>query len=366
MASGPAPDSNRVPRSQQIAGVLRERIRTSHEPGDRLSSEVKFAEEFGVSTLTIREALAFLVQEGRVVRRRGSGTYVAETAQAEFVAILTQLDTIHQNTSYFFQLLTQQVCDQARAQGLPYRLYHGYGNTDVTPLDSFGEAGSNLVGAINDGDVRGIIALNADARGRWHAVAKDRGLPLVGHGRVYDHSVRISNADLAQQGVEYLHNCGRRRLALIGWGGPIVSAPFREALDTFGLAARDAWIRVDRHPCGPGAGYHSLQEIWAAAGRKPDGLVVTDEVLFDSAVPAILELGISVPDDLMVIRHANRGMGGFAPFPVARLEIDPAAIASGMLGLYRELADHGTAQPPHRLVLPKLVVEQADTADASP
>ncbi|WP_408954477.1 GntR family transcriptional regulator [Natroniella sp. ANB-PHB2] len=48
------------------------------QPGDRLSSEAKLAENFGVSRATLREALRVLEKEGKVNRRQGVGTFITE------------------------------------------------------------------------------------------------------------------------------------------------------------------------------------------------------------------------------------------------------------------------------------------------
>src|SRR5690554_1844772 len=48
------------------------------EVGDALPSERRLAEELGVSRPTLRAAIDRLVAEGRLERRHGSGTYVAE------------------------------------------------------------------------------------------------------------------------------------------------------------------------------------------------------------------------------------------------------------------------------------------------
>jgi GntR family transcriptional regulator len=58
------------PVYQQVADDLRGRIRGG-EFGQHLPAEADLAHEYGVGKDTIRSALAGLVQEGLVVRRRG-------------------------------------------------------------------------------------------------------------------------------------------------------------------------------------------------------------------------------------------------------------------------------------------------------
>lgn len=48
------------------------------EPGTKLPTEGELSKRFGVSRATVREAVRGLVEAGYVVRRRGSGSYVAE------------------------------------------------------------------------------------------------------------------------------------------------------------------------------------------------------------------------------------------------------------------------------------------------
>ncbi len=50
------------------------------DSGDKLPSERDLASQLGCSFLTVRKALNLLSQEGRVVKRTGSGTFVADAA----------------------------------------------------------------------------------------------------------------------------------------------------------------------------------------------------------------------------------------------------------------------------------------------
>jgi GntR family transcriptional regulator len=65
------------PLYRQLAGVLRTRITAGGaRPGERLPSEAQLVEEFGVSRITVRQALADLEREGLLERSAGRGTFV--------------------------------------------------------------------------------------------------------------------------------------------------------------------------------------------------------------------------------------------------------------------------------------------------
>lgn len=66
-----------VTRADQArVGILR--LIQQGSPGERLPGESDLASRFGVSRVTVREALRQLWHEGLVVRRWGVGTYIAE------------------------------------------------------------------------------------------------------------------------------------------------------------------------------------------------------------------------------------------------------------------------------------------------
>lgn len=49
-----------------------------YEPGDKLPSETSFAKQLDVSRASLREALRVLEKEGRIIKKQGIGTFVAE------------------------------------------------------------------------------------------------------------------------------------------------------------------------------------------------------------------------------------------------------------------------------------------------
>ncbi len=68
-----------MPLYQQLKQRLRNEIaRGDYKPGDQLPAEPELIQQFGVSRITVRQALSDLAAEGLVVRRHGKGTFVTE------------------------------------------------------------------------------------------------------------------------------------------------------------------------------------------------------------------------------------------------------------------------------------------------
>lgn len=62
---------------QKIVDWVRRQVEEgTYKPGEKLKSENELCRMFGLSRQTVRHALGILEEEGMVVRRRGSGTYI--------------------------------------------------------------------------------------------------------------------------------------------------------------------------------------------------------------------------------------------------------------------------------------------------
>ena len=70
--------SSRIPLYYQLENVLREKITSgAFEAGERLPTESDLIEQYGVSRITVRQALQALDEEGLIERQQGRGTFVS-------------------------------------------------------------------------------------------------------------------------------------------------------------------------------------------------------------------------------------------------------------------------------------------------
>ena len=68
-----------IPLYYQLAEQLREQIQLGDlPPGVQLPSERELSEQFGISRMTVRQAISYLTEQGLLDPRIGVGTFVAE------------------------------------------------------------------------------------------------------------------------------------------------------------------------------------------------------------------------------------------------------------------------------------------------
>lgn len=92
-------------KAQRVYLLLRDEItRGDLPPGAVLPGELRLADQYGVSRVTVRRALDVLAQKGLIARRAGSGTVVTAPAPqaamaADFATLMPQLVQMGQDTT---------------------------------------------------------------------------------------------------------------------------------------------------------------------------------------------------------------------------------------------------------------------------
>lgn len=342
--SGPKRPLHRV-----IYARLRREIAVDYRPGDVLPSQNQLARRFNVSFLTVREALSILAEDGVIERRRGRKTVVVEPAGNQHVAVLIEQDIADPRTSYFFRRLPQALRATLRERGYRVRLYAGLAAPGEDNDHLFERERSTCPEFLEDleaGDIRAVVIVGGSSP-RLVRDLRERRIPVVGQDRFVEHRVNVDMDQLTRMGIDHLLAHGRRRLAFMSWGNP--SAILRHARER-GLDLNVDWIRCDLPPSAPGAGWDEFREIWSASRERPDGLLITDGVLFADALHAMIEAHVRVPEELMVVTHDTVGAPFWAPFRISRILVDPVRMAQDMASILVKLIDCRPVDDPSRHV----------------
>lgn len=87
------------PAYAQLAAILRRQIAEGlYPPGDRIPSESSISKKYGVSPMTVRQAIGVLTEQGLLDRVQGSGTFVKPLNLTESRFELDSLREIFQDT----------------------------------------------------------------------------------------------------------------------------------------------------------------------------------------------------------------------------------------------------------------------------
>ncbi len=119
MSQQPLPDAN-APHGQTLVVQVRDAIRAQitngdYRTGDRLPSEAKLTQDFGVSRTVVREAIAALRSDGLVEPRQGAGVFVLDAPHA---AALPFRDVDLARVSSLIEMLELRTAVEGDAAGL--------------------------------------------------------------------------------------------------------------------------------------------------------------------------------------------------------------------------------------------------------
>ncbi len=116
-----------VPLYYQLANLLSQKILTAElRTGDRLPTEVELVQQYGISRITVRQALRQLEEDGLIRREVGRGTFVTEyrpfTGALKVEGSLDDIISLSQNPVKVIDVKTVKAePDDAETLGIPLR-----------------------------------------------------------------------------------------------------------------------------------------------------------------------------------------------------------------------------------------------------
>lgn len=335
---------------QQIEVRIRELTR-SLPLGARLPPERELAESFDCNFLTVRRALKALVDDGTVVRRIGSGTYVAKKADGAPALPATSARKVgalvdRRSDAYAYRVL-QALSEAALSRGVNLRTGWVGEFDDSALLEARRMASEGCEALVlpwfpheRAEAVRTFVARSPLPVCLPEPISGLEKNCFVAPGRFGDRTLRATAAL-----CDYFEALGCARIAFLGPNSATDSI-LQKALSAYVChrAEREADVLCGLTPAGAGA-MDRLAERWARH-RGELAVVCYDDEHALRLMIAMHKRGLSAPGDFRVAGFNGTEASAFSDPPLTTISQDFANIGSWMLANALALVSGGSEQSP--------------------
>jgi LacI family transcriptional regulator, galactose operon repressor len=180
--------------------------------------------------------------------------------------------------------------------------------------------------------------------------------------------VGTKNEDIGFLATSHLIEQGCRRVAHLR--GPALSTAagrlrgYRRALEKRGLAVRDELILEAGHD--DASGYRAMKQL-LSKGPRPDGVFCFNDPVAIGTMRAILDAGLSVPQDIAVIGAANMHYSDILRISLSTVDQGTTAIGQKAAQLLLEnMSAKRPLKPAQILIPPELIVRASSKLIAAP
>jgi len=355
-----------TPLYLQIVDDLKSKIAAKElKAGDRLGSQAELSATYCVSLITVKKALATLINDGVIFSRVGKGTYIAQPAIATHRNEHSTIGLVIQDIlSPFFSRVMHSVEDAAYKLG-----YH------VLISSSSGKAEKEeaQIARFREFGVNGMII--ASMSHKYYATPTIRkmlheGFPFVMVSYIADKDVPFVGSDHEQGGylaTEYLVKQGYQRIGFInGEPGNMVGElrrlGYEKALNAHGRRV-DKRLQFHLRMRGEKHDYRSGYEIgkkFRSFSVKPDAVFVYNDLSALGFEEAILEQGLRIPDDVAIVGFDDIDRGEYAQVPLTTMRQPTALIGTNAVELLVKRMN-GKSSVPRKILKPELVIRESSS-----
>lgn len=328
-----------VPCHLQIIDIIEKAIKEGVlRLGERLPSERALSEICGVSRPIVRLALDDLARNGYLQKVPGKGAFVAPQPHKRTIGCVFPPVEPHIRYPWSF-VLAQAITEEVRACGFDY----------ITYLLTSAQDEARMRRDVEEGKIEGLLTTT-----RIEEPIPDTPTVYSAVGRHY--TVDIDWFYLTYQAAALLIQHGKQNIALLTpyWtkeiNGQHIVRGYQDALRDHNVPFRKEWVVDSRQEEGQGpeeAGAKAVRQLWEN-DLHPDGIIFADDFQALGGTQMLVDLGVEIPDEVMVASHMNKGYTLSYPVPVWGFRIDPKAIAQEMVTML-DLLMRGV-EPPNKVV----------------
>ncbi len=286
------------------SGKLIEELRYIIQNGDykaedRFYSQSELCSMFGVSNITVRDAIGTLVAEGYLHREQGRGTFIAkkdaDAAPGKMLGVVLRSDAEVGYLGPFYSDVFDGMYTRLAECGYGLQIFTSKSDGDGASFDQeilkTNVKGMLLLGQMPDELVKSISDI----------------LPTV----IVDHhtdderldAVVTDNINGAIMAINHLVDLGHRRIGFIdGWYYTSSVHErlmgYKEALQSHGLEFDPQLVIAGNNRFDTG---YTAMKRFLAMDQPPTAVFAQNDPAALSAIEAIREAGLSIPDDISII-----------------------------------------------------------------
>lgn len=312
---------------EQLAGILRSELQQLvRQGGSRLATEAVLAERYHMSRQTVRHALKLLEEEGLIVRRQGSGSFVrtgaGETGVRQVAVVTTFLD------DYIFPSILHDVQGLLSQQGYSTLVFATENLVSREREILTKLLDMQLSAVLMEGVKTALPTVNADL----YQLLRARGIPVLFLHGTYCNlggfpSIQDDNYSGGYQLTRYLLFKGHTRIAGIFKSddaqGPQRYHGMLTALRDAGVPIRDeavVWFGTrERSALVGSVGQGKMADFLGNRLEDSTAVVCYNDEIAYLVIRQLLAAGKRVPEDVAVVSFDNSFYSQIGPVPITSL-----------------------------------------------
>ena len=301
-----------------FAGAIRGGV---YADGETLPGIRKMADIFGVSLITVQNAVKRLCNDGLLEARPRIGLRVCCSGNRFWKGSVLGIKAGPPGM-YFTGVLENSMGSVLRRNGWLY--------TSVEVSPRMEDADVMTINMMLDASVKLIVLFEASPQLLEHV--SGLGIPFVEvRSHVPSDKAVFTVADDLSYALSELANTLRSlgvRTVLSAYQHPVVRKSFAGELEKSGLKVHSIPVRPvggkNVQECIQRSGLKTFEKMLAEGGIKEDAIVCNDDYLAAGILSALDRGGVRMPRDVRFATLANKGLGPVHAQDLTRIEYDPA------------------------------------------
>lgn len=299
--------------------------------GDRFYTEKEIMSKYRVSSVTVARALAEMTQQGYFERKRKLGTFVRGTRTIPGMSGEVMTCPLYINQAGHEESARHEL-SWFLVEEIRRGIINAYpGMVKILPMDEILDTAQRDPNLLTILFPQRVEFFAEKYRARCPGNTVEILLPPNFGPQV--NCVRPDYMMGVFDAVSHLIHLGHRRIAFIGYAKSLYRyAAYRIALETHQLEIQPELVIREARPTGDGTDHLIDRLLQLPKKQRPTALFCVNDRIAISAMEALRNRGLSIPDDISVIGFDDIEESATAPVPLSTVkvpyyEIGQAAVA---------------------------------------